>query len=317
MTSNAAGKKFRTPREVKLGNQFSLFIERKRKVSTVLDGQHFLQAVCLQSPVATCIERLISSKEGMAAIHDALRRDLGKEYMQTYCTRFLLYLSDPALKTLNSGIFLQKVLQEIVEPRSFWDALVGYFERRELDAQAVEAIAWLSLELLSLPTPPEEEVTDTIRTVVSDGFLLKSPNQQTRDYGHKLEKLIQLLGDGGSSVEPGGPGGRHDNDFEDFREIAIYPTRDELLDTKMPYYRLASEIAEIPMKDRARTHLDNQFRLLREDMLGELRSDIQIALGIKKRGRQTATVLSKLSFAGVEFETNRNADGRVSILLHC
>ncbi len=31
------------------------------------------------------------------------------------------------------------------------------------------------------------------------------------------------------------PGGRHDNDFVNFREIAIYPTGDELLSTLRPF----------------------------------------------------------------------------------
>src|SRR5699024_483821 len=107
-------------------------------------------------------------------------------------------------------------------------------------------------ELLSLPTSPAEEVVDKIRNVSEDGCFLKSQSKQTRSYGYKLEKLLRLLDKSGHAGESGGPGGRHDNDHEDFRQIAIYPTRDELLYTEMPYFRLASEVAETPMEDRAR-----------------------------------------------------------------
>ena len=317
MAANANGKESRTPRELKLRSQFPLFLRGKRKVDSVLDGQHFFEAVCLQDSASTCTEHIISSNEGLTAIHDAFRRNLGAEYIQTYAVRFLLFFSEPAVKSLNGGSFLHKILHEIVEPRTFWDALLGHFENNALDERSIEALAWLCLELLSSPTSPAEEVVERVRKVSQDSRFVKSQSQQTRGYGYKLEKLLRLLDKNGHAGEPGGPGGRHDNDHEDFREIAIYPTRDELLYTEMPYYRLASEVAETPMVDRARAHLENQFRLLREDMLGELRNDIQLALGIKKRGRRTATVLGKLSFDAIDFQTRSNADGRVSLLLQC
>ncbi|MBE3041236.1 hypothetical protein IMZ48_01340 [Candidatus Bathyarchaeota archaeon] len=283
----------------------------------VLDGQHFLEAACLQDKASSCVERIMSSKDGLPAIHDALRRDLSKGYIQTYATKFLLYISDPGVKALNNGVFLHKILHEIVEPRSFWDALLGYYQRKELDEKAVEAVAWLSLELLSLPTSPAEEVVELIQVIAHEGSLQKSQCPRARGYGYSLEKLVRLLGATGQPGSLEGPGGRHDNDFEAFRDISIYPTRDELLFTKTPYYRLASEVAEVRIEDRTSAHVENQFRLLREDMLGELRSDIQIALGIKKRGRRSATILGKLSLVNVDFRTRFNSEGRVSVLLHC
>ncbi|SPO07334.1 related to ECM32 - DNA dependent ATPase/DNA helicase B [Cephalotrichum gorgonifer] len=317
MALNTGKQNSKNPREIKLRNQLHLFLKGKRNVDSVLDAQHFLEAVCLQDSPSTCIEQIISSKHGLSAIHNSLRRDLSREYIQNYASRFLLCLSDPVVKALNSGLFLHMVLKEVIEPSSFWDALVACFEKNELDVNISEPLAWLCLELLSLPTLPEGEVVDTIRTISHRGSLLQSANQQTRSYAYKLEKSLRLLGNNGSTSGPGGPGGRHDNDFEDFRKIAIYPTRDELLFTEAPYYRLASDVAETPVDERAKAHLENQFRLLREDMLGELRSDIQIALGIKKRGRRTATVLGGISVIGVDFQTKFNADGRVSILVHC
>ena len=317
MASNANGKESKTPREIKLSSQFPLFLRGKRKVVSVLDGQHFFESVCLQDSPGTCVEQIISSKDGLAAIHDAFRRDLGAEYIQTYAVRFLLFLSESTVKSLNGGNFLRRILDEIVEPRTFWDALLEHFENKALDERSIEVLAWLCLELLSLSTSPAEEVVESVRKVSQDGRFLKSQSQQTRGYGYKLEKLLRLLDKSGHAGEPGGPGGRHDNDHEDFREIAIYPTRDELLYTEMPYCRLASEVAETPMEDRTRAHLENQFRLLREDMLAELRNDIQLALGIKKRGRRTATVLSQLSFAAIDFQTRYNPEGRVSLLLQC
>ncbi|KAM3466603.1 hypothetical protein NHJ6243_000658 [Beauveria neobassiana] len=83
-----------------------------------------------------------------------------------------------------------------------------------------------------------------------------------------------------------GPGGRHDNDFADFRKISIYPTRDELTSTMQPFYRRADKVAKSDLAERAGKHLDNQFRLLREDMLAELREDLQNAMGQRKLRRR-------------------------------
>ena len=87
------------------------------------------------------------------------------------------------------------------------------------------------------------------------------------------------MSDNGSS-----PGGRHDNDFLDFRKIAIMPTVGEMLSNKKPFLR-TSYMFEDPNteEDRVSVYLDNQFRLLREDMLNEIREEWQVAQGKTKR----------------------------------
>lgn len=65
------------------------------------------------------------------------------------------------------------------------------------------------------------------------------------------------------------PGGRHDNDSADICEIQIMPTVDEILSSRSEY---------LPVKDPRQWHvggisglLDRNFRLLREDAVGQLR----------------------------------------------
>ena len=55
---------------------------------------------------------------------------------------------------------------------------------------------------------------------------------------------------------------------------------------------------------RVATHLDNQFRLLREDMLGELREDLDAARGKQRRYRNSPH-LKGLAFYGVNCGTSR------------
>ncbi|KAL4867788.1 P-loop containing nucleoside triphosphate hydrolase protein [Aspergillus spectabilis] len=99
------------------------------------------------------------------------------------------------------------------------------------------------------------------------------------------------------------PGGRHDNDHADFRRIAIYPTYDEFRSLDKPFYRRAEEIQQLPIENRIAGHLDNQFRLLREDMLSDVPEELQVVRD-KKKKRRTARFLRKLSleelFSGTE-----------------
>jgi len=95
------------------------------------------------------------------------------------------------------------------------------------------------------------------------------------------------------------PGGRHDNDFADFREIAIVPTADEITSLQPPFLR-PSEILDDPNTKQTRlaTHLDNQFRLLREDMIYEMREELHISLG-KKKGHRRGLVIDDFKFHSV------------------
>ena len=73
-----------------------------------------------------------------------------------------------------------------------------------------------------------------------------------------------------------GPGGRHDNDFINFRDIAIVPASDEIQCTKKAFFRHATLLDDPNAKDtRTTDYLDNTFRLLREDMLYQLKEELQ------------------------------------------
>ena len=197
-----------------------------------------------------------------------------------------------------NGQFLEQLLLLIVEPPTLWKALTASYNGRSLAQDSVHAFAWLLLELMSLSTSCEVDVLQDAQSVAADGFLLISPSHEIRTLGYKIHNVL-LTKSSTMPVDPeSAPGGRHDNDFADFRKIAIYPTADELLSTEKPFYRRADAVAEAHPEHRVAMHLDNHFRLLREDMLAELRNDLQIARG-QKKGRRSALVLRNLSAVGI------------------
>lgn len=83
------------------------------------------------------------------------------------------------------------------------------------------------------------------------------------------------------------PGGRHDNDFTNFRDIHLVPTHDEILCPTAPWLPLASqENAFIENKDIRM--LDANFRLLREDAVCSMKNNIEE----RKRVWQNARIIA-------------------------
>ncbi|KAJ8593169.1 hypothetical protein M405DRAFT_859144 [Rhizopogon salebrosus TDB-379] len=95
-----------------------------------------------------------------------------------------------------------------------------------------------------------------------------------------------------------GPGGRHDDDFVDFREISILPTADGILSQQPPFLRPSGVLEDSDGGEtRAADYLDNTFRLLREEMINEMREELQTALG-KKKGRHHGLFINGVKLDG-------------------
>lgn len=87
------------------------------------------------------------------------------------------------------------------------------------------------------------------------------------------------------------------------------PTGDELLSRDRPFFRTA-DFLDVPenISYRSVLHIDNQFRLLREDMLDEIREEVAIMQG-RKSGHHKGTVIDKLRLSGVQMNAERHPWG--------
>jgi hypothetical protein len=147
-----------------------------------------------------------------------------------------------------------------------------------------------------LPLAKSPEILDTILSAV-DG--------EPRILGQKIKHALPLDALEVRSDSLVTPGGRHDNDHQDHRHISVMPTTDELLSKDRPFIRTSEYLEDRDLASTLRImHLDNQFRLLREDMLGEIRGELQ-ALTTRKTGRHRGIILSDLQVADVEMGTDR------------
>jgi hypothetical protein len=111
-------------------------------------------------------------------------------------------------------------------------------------------------------------------------------------------------------------GPRHDNDRVDIFDIRILPTYQEIGSTRNEY---------LPTTDSSRFHipgirgrLDREFRLLREDTVGQLRDAVRVQLDIMRdpgrsegRGNRTALrtyTYEQVAVVDIDFSRNRGMD---------
>ena len=300
----------------RLRKLFTAITDGRRAVKNSNDARLFLEAICHQPDRPGCIERLVAAPEGLQALKMSLRSDVSSTFINEFSGNLLRYIADDSVRQLCGGQLLHDILVVVLEPPTFWNALEKCYDQRTLSPSGIHAFACLLLELFSLPPAllPLNSY-DIAEKALDTGGLLDSSSTDTRSLAYKIRDAVRCRASGGTLLGTIKPGGRHDNDFENFREVAIFPTTDEFLAKEQPFYLQSDVVFETEPEKRAAVHLDNQFRMLREDMLGELRNDLKIAGG-SKQGRRLSLRLKSLVFHGVDCGTEKKRK-QASIALRC
>lgn len=299
---------------------FDAYLRGDRPVSTTHDSQLFLEAAREQPTPSACVEKIIASPSGLRAVRHSVRASDNPRFISSHVLPFILYLSHPDVKSISEGKLLQQIVTTIVDPPTAWSAILGlYVEHGFVDADNnAETFAWLCLQIFTSAVSELIALAKELTTTLQKRPLLDHACHKVREYGQQIRKILKIQSSIGAATaiasDTETPGGRHDNDFADFRQISVYPTTDELASTRRPFYRRATEIAVSEPLQRAREHVDNQYRLLREDMLAELRDGIQMATGKKKKkGRYPAQALGELGL--LHLDSGDEKRGRVCTLL--
>ncbi|KAH7014058.1 P-loop containing nucleoside triphosphate hydrolase protein [Macrophomina phaseolina] len=278
---------------------------------TVNNARLFLEAICDQPEPAICIQRLAGSLQGCSALQSSLSFDTSPAFLDGPIAALLRYLEAPELKTICGGEVLRQVIGRIVDTPLAWDALVEAARSDQLTGPGYAAFSWLLLQLVSLPAERAITYTPIAHDEKIQKQLFGSRDLQVRLRARRIVYIVNTI-TAEHAAAADGPGGRHDNDFSDFRKISILPTPDELT-SKDPFLPRASQVSDrLKSPDGLAFHVDSQFRLLREDMLRDLREELQAAL-MGTKGRRKAFCVEHLGLAGI------NADGRQpwSLQLRC
>ncbi|KAG1804050.1 P-loop containing nucleoside triphosphate hydrolase protein [Suillus subaureus] len=273
---------------------------------------HFLEAICAQQDPAACINKIVESSHGSSAVQAAMRHNTNTQFLNGTATTLLLYL----FQATDLGDVLDHLLIAIVDPPIFWTAFSQAFDQGELSEPAQQAFAVLLHRLLCLTTGNTSSYRDLAKKSSILTRLLDSSQWTVKDIGYRIQHILSTFKSGTPVAAVGGPGGRHDNDFSNFREISILPTADEILCQQPPFIRPGS-VLEDPDGEATRTadYLDNTFRLLREDMLYEIREELQTATG-KKKGRYRGLTIDGVTLNGVYSGTD-DRKTRWGIKLKC
>ncbi|KAK1981578.1 ATPase [Colletotrichum cereale] len=286
-----------------------------RAITTPADARLFLEAVRTNPSPAACLEIITASDVAKDAVRHSIRIDSSTSFVQQHVIPFIAYLSDPGVKMVYNGDLLRQLLLIIAQPPVLWGNLLRAYRASQLNEDELYVFAWLCFELASLSDNGLVNIVDDISAALEQAPLKEAQDHRTRDLAYRIKKVLALRSSASPDKSLETAGGRHDNDFANFRDVSIFPTSDEFYSSALPFYRRAAEVASVDHTQRPRVHLDNQFRLLREDMLGELRDDLKVATGRKKSNKR-AQVLAGLRPIGIDTGDDKRSHS-CAVLVAC
>ncbi|KAH8814469.1 P-loop containing nucleoside triphosphate hydrolase protein [Flagelloscypha sp. PMI_526] len=280
------------------------------------ENTSYLDAICAHPDPVDIVSRVISSKKGLSYIAQSMRFSFSATFLNGTAATFLHYIQHQDLVTISSGAFLRQILLAVAQPPLFFNAFKQAFCDGVLNESAETAFGWMLFQLISsLPTDESEDFLSAAKDDAVARHFASSQSLAVRTYGQKIKHYVDSASIPFTSTS-NGPGGRHDNDFIDFREIVIRPTPDEIATTTLPFLRLAHELSEFPRDNTGLAlHLDNQFRLLREDMLHDMREELKmIQSPQKKKGKfRRGFPINGLALHGAHLPAQSNSRWGVSL----
>ena len=305
------------PKAAKLSKLFAAIIFGKQPLNPQ-NNPLFLEAIYDSPDPAGCVDSIINSPKGLPSLQASLRMDITIPFLNDTAAKVVQAIAKPEVSSIASGTHVQKAVLSIVEPPIFWGALQRAFQAGELGPKAQKAFAWLLLQLVMLPLEKAGEYVPLAQDPSIIDVLAVSPDTEVRAIVSKISYSVKNLGTSSHSDLQNGPGGRHDNDYADFREIAILPTAAELESSSEKAFLRPSSWLDDPSTEKTRVpdHLDNQFRLLREDMVSEMREEVQIALGIRK-GKHRDFIIEGITLKDAYSKGSDNRESKWALTFQC
>jgi len=282
----------------------------------------FLEALCSQRDPLTALDKVTGKPAALDAFQTAVSAELSIAFFNSRFKALIKFLQTPQFAIVAGGGLLTKLVDKMSTPRFLLNEGRNAMVSGQLDKEAQLGFCWLVNQLVNRPARSSDD-EDLAVAIIS--YLESSPDADLQNRAAVLDRIIHPPQAGTTtaataSITNSQPGGRHDNDFADFKQIAILPTAEEMQCAKAPHLLTALALNDAPVDDRARLAVDNQFRLLREDMLYELREELlklTKASGKKGGGRSRGFEVEGLRLHGISNNTGGKFKTRWQLELEC
>ncbi|KAK6519926.1 hypothetical protein TWF506_000220 [Arthrobotrys conoides] len=275
------------------------FCDGEFKVVSPDVARNFLRAVIRQcgqgNALETCISALGNSVHGVFAIVEALNQhDNLKEisFLNKFIGQLFLFLTyqvdtnAPGADVNSFDDHIRRIVGRIVEDNELlFRYLIKAATRGKLNSDAMEGLARLMMCYMNFAPNIPDYIQDIITDSKFFGRLMTAPQVEVQKIGTMFKYWHDCDSHQKTNINSSYlPGGRHDNDFRDYRKIKIIPTADEFACLEPSYLPKSTILANHKGDSRVGLHLDTQFRLLREEMLNEVRADYHDCINGKKTG---------------------------------
>lgn len=289
-------------RSSNLQKLFTKVLQDKEKIR-FNNAKQFLEAICLQDDPAIAIQKVCASNSGLKSLRLALATDTSISFLNGSFTSFIRYIQDPEISTIGGGSIVYQILSSIVQAEITWKAYIEAAICSKLSAEALDMLSCLLDQLLPFQSEIPE-VLEVARNTSIQQQMLKHSHMEVRLRVRRIIHAIAVI-EGHKPKVPNGPGGRHDNDFEDIHSINVIPSAEELAseDPYLPRLQDVEENLDEPASLAAQ--LDRQFRLLREDMIYDIRDELNHINKTTQSGSRKRLQVNSLILIGIVADEKR------------
>ncbi|KAG9689169.1 P-loop containing nucleoside triphosphate hydrolase protein, partial [Aureobasidium melanogenum] len=265
-------------------------------VSTPQNAQAFLSATLNQkdNPIGV-VEEILASQRGLKCLHDAFNIADTPEYIDVVLQPVLSWLQYPALQSASNGSYLRRTLQALVNPPGsrFWKAYHSHVKYELVDERSIQCFAWLLLQLLTNTRNVRPYDLMVAKDPLVQRVLADSSYDHTRYLNQRIQRVYAFHQTVNSRSARDSFQPQHNNDFQNFKDVGIFPTAQEVVSDNKPRIWRAAEVFEEPDPTRRLyIYLANLFQLYRQDWLEEIKEQVRIALGKETEGSSSITTLS-------------------------
>ncbi|KAH0269538.1 P-loop containing nucleoside triphosphate hydrolase protein, partial [Aureobasidium melanogenum] len=267
------------------------------------------------------VEEILASQRGLKCLHDAFNIDDTPEYVDIVLQPMISWLQFPALQSASNGFYLRRTLQALVNPPGsrFWKAYHSHVKYELVDERSIQCFAWLLLQLLTNTCNVRPYDLMIAKDPLVQRVLADSSYDHTRYLGQRIQRVYALHQTanprrGRDVFQP-----QHNNDFQNFKDIGIFPTTQEVVSDTAPRIWRAAEVFEEPDPTRRLyIYLANLFWLYRQDWLEEIKEQVQIALGKETEAPRNITTRSvKLTGVSCRDTSRKHGQHPWSLKLEC